>query len=429
MSTELTGVLVLVAVFVLSSVRGLNMGVLALVATFLLGCIGLGRTPEEVLAGFPAEMFVVLVAVTLLFGIARVNGTVDWLVHAVMRAAGQRAGVVPWALFAVAALLCATGAASPAAVAIVAPIGITFAVRHHIDPLYAGLMAVNGAAAGSFAPTGILGGIVNSALQDSGLQVGGGQLFAGTFAFNVAVAVVTWCVFGRRKTGDEAHRDGTDRMDRTDHREGTGPTDEKSSSTPVSLGVEQVATLAGMAALVLGTTVLSLDTGFLALTLAALLALLFRRTAQQAAKEIAWPVVLLVCGIVTYIALLQELGIVDSLGKMIAAVGAPLLAALIICYVGGVVSAFASTTGILGALMPLAVPFLASGTIGTTGMVIALASAATVVDASPFSTNGALVIANAPERLRNATYRGLLRWGAGVCVLAPVTAWLVFVVV
>ncbi|WP_326810140.1 hypothetical protein OIE62_36025 [Streptomyces scopuliridis] len=79
--------------------------------------------------------------------------------------------------------------------------------------------------------------------------------------------------------------------------------------------------------------------------------------------------------------------------------------------------------------MPLAVPFLASGAIGTTGMVIALATAATVVDASPFSTNGALVVANTPEHQRDDAYRGLLRWGAGVCVLAPISAWLIFVVI
>ncbi|MFF0223255.1 SLC13 family permease [Streptomyces sp. NPDC004629] len=413
MSTELIGVLVLAAVFTVSSLRGLNMGVLALVATFLVGCVWLDHTPQQVLEGFPAEMFVVLVAVTFLFGIARVNGTVEWLVHAAVRVSGQRLGAMPWVLFGLAALLCATGAASPAAVAIVAPIGITFAVERGISPLYVGLMAVNGAAAGSFAPTGILGGIVNSSLRSSDLTASGWQLFAGTFAFNIAVGAVTQVVFGRQHT----------------HRQQAFTSDSRAADSTFVLGAEQAVTLCAMVALVLGTTVLSLDTGFLALSLAAGLALLFRRTAQKASREISWPVVLLVCGIVTYIALLQSLGIVDSLGRMIAAIGAPLLAALIICYVGGVVSAFASTTGILGALMPLAVPFLASGTIGTTGMVIALAASATVVDASPFSTNGALVIANTPEHQRDDAYRGLLRWGAGVCGLAPVAAWLIFVAV
>ncbi|MFI9103251.1 SLC13 family permease [Streptomyces fildesensis] len=412
MSTELIGVLVLALVFVLASLTGLNMGILALVSAFLFGAVWLGHPAKEVLAGFPADMFVVLIAVTFLFGIARTNGTVEWLVHAAVRAAGNRVGVVPWVLFLLTTMLCATGAASPAAVAIVAPIGITFAVRHGMSPLYAGLMAVNGAAAGSFAPTGILGGIVNSSLTANHLHVGGAALFAGTFAVNLVAAVMTWLVFGRRRHSD------------------TLLTKEPTPGNPPApvLGPEQAATLAAMALLVMGTVALSLDTGLFALTLAAALAMVFRATAQRAAKEIAWPVVLLVCGIVTYIALLQSLGVVDTLGEKIAAVGAPLLAALLICYVGGIVSAFASTTGILGALMPLAAPFLASGSIATTGMVIALSSAATVVDASPFSTNGALVVANTPEQIRTQTYRGLLRWGAGVCAIAPIAAWFAFVV-
>ncbi|MEV4615277.1 SLC13 family permease [Kitasatospora sp. NPDC049258] len=411
MSTDLIGVLVLVVVFVLAALRGLNMGILALISAFLFGTVWLGHPAKEVLAGFPVDMFVVLVAVTFLFGIARTNGTVDWLVHAAVRAAGNRAAVVPWILFLLATALCATGAASPAAVAILAPIGITFAVRHRISPLYVGLMAVNGAAAGSFAPTAILGGIVNSSLAANHLKVGATALFAGTFAVNAAAAGITWLVFGRGRTlATVADEDGA------------------ADQAPPAPGVEQVATLVALVLLVTGTTVLGLDTGLFALTLAAALALVFRSTAQRATREIAWPVVLLVCGIVTYIALLQRLGVVDSLGSSIAAVGAPLLAALLICYVAGVVSAFASTTGILGALMPLAAPFLASGSIATTGTVVALASAAVVVDASPFSTNGALVVANAPEQLRSATYQGLLRWGAGVCAIAPFAVWAAFVV-
>ncbi|MED7948853.1 hypothetical protein PUR61_12285 [Streptomyces sp. BE20] len=414
MSTDLIGVLVLVAVFVLSAMSGVNMGILAVVSAFLFGTVWLGHPAKEVLAGFPADMFVVLVAVTFLFGIARTNGTVDWLVHATVRAAGNRHGVVPWIMFLLAAALCATGAASPAAVAILAPIGITFAVRHRLSPLYVGLMAVNGAAAGSFAPTGILGGIVNSSLEANHLRVGGGALFVGTFAVNAAAAVITWLLFGRRRRGAPLS---------------AVPQPDAIVPTAPALGIEQAATLVALVLMVVGTTLLGLDTGLFALTLAAVLALVFRSTAQRASKEIAWPVVMLVCGIVTYITLLQRLGLVDSLGEKIAMVGAPLVAALLICYVAGVVSAFASTTGILGALMPLAAPFLASGSIATTGMVIALAAAAVVVDASPFSTNGALVVANSPEGIRAETYRGLLRWGAGVCAIAPFAVWTVFVAI
>lgn len=436
---EIIGVLGLAAVFLLSALRGLNMGVLALVAAFLVGSVLVGSRPKEVLAAFPGDLFVVLLAVTFLFGMARTNGTVDWLVRSTVRLSGSRIGLVPWVLFLLTTVLCAAGAASPAAVAIVAPIGITFAVRHGITPIYAGLMAVNGAAAGSFSPTGILGGIVHGTLAANGLQVDAAALFAGTFALNLVAALATWAIFGRRRTAPAPGAAPTaddDTSPGEDPVPGAAPAGGGAGRTATlvaaptagRLEVEQLVTLVGLAALVVGTIGFRLDTGFTALTIAAVLALIFRTTAKEATSQIAWPVILLVCGIVTYIGVLEDVGVVDSLGAMIVGIGTPLVAALVICYIGGVVSAFASTTGILGALVPLSVPFLGSGALPVTGVVIALAAASTIVDASPFSTNGALVIANAPDALRPQTYRAMLLWGLGVCLLAPVAAWLAFVV-
>ena len=70
-------------------------------------------------------------------------------------------------------------------------------------------------------------------------------------------------------------------------------------------------------------------------------------------------------------------------------VGTPLLAALIICMTAGLVSAFASTTGILAALVPLAVPLATSGAVSDWALICALSVCASIVDVSPFSTTGA----------------------------------------
>ena len=58
----------------------MNLGVLALVGAFAVGSWVFGAKTSEVLAGFPADLFVILVGVTYLFAIAKRNGTVDWLV-------------------------------------------------------------------------------------------------------------------------------------------------------------------------------------------------------------------------------------------------------------------------------------------------------------------------------------------------------------
>ena len=87
-------------------------------------------------------------------------------------------------------------------------------------------------------------------------------------------------------------------------------------------------------------------------------------------------------------------------------------------------SAFASSAGILGVAIPLALPFLQQGAVGASGMVAALAVASTVVDVSPFSTNGALVLASAPADIdREAFYRRMLVYSGIVVVTGPLLAW------
>jgi hypothetical protein len=77
----------------------------------------------------------------------------------------------------------------------------------------------------------------------------------------------------------------------------------------------------------------------------------------------------------------------------------------------------------LGAIIPLAVPFLLTGSVGTVGLIIALGISSSVVDSSPFSTSGALVVASTPEQGRDGVFRGLLTWGLSMIIVAPVTTW------
>ena len=138
--------------------------------------------------------------------------------------------------------------------------------------------------------------------------------------------------------------------------------------------------------------------------------------------------VLLVCGIVTYVAALQRYGTVDAVGRRHRRPGhAAGRRRCCSARVGAVTSAFASSAGILGALIPLAVPLMAQGAIGTTGLVVALAISATVVDATPFSTVGALVVANAEDDERRARLPRAAGLGRRMVVTAPLVTWLLFI--
>lgn len=95
-----------------------------------------------------------------------------------------------------------------------------------------------------------------------------------------------------------------------------------------------------------------------------------------------------------------------------------------LCYVGGVVSAFASSTALLPVIVPIAVPLVAEGGVNAVLFVAALAISSTIVDVSPFSTNGALMLANRPPSIdERAYYKQILGYGVIVTLVGPLLVW------
>ncbi|MGW1296011.1 SLC13 family permease [Streptomyces sp. NPDC002533] len=427
MSAELISILVLVVVFVIATTRSINMGALAFAAAFGVGELVAGLDADGIFAGFPGDLFVVLVGITYLFAIARANGTTDWLVHASIRLVGGRIALIPWVMFVITGALTAIGAVSPAAVAIVAPIALSFAARYGISPLLMGAMVVHGAQGGGFSPISIYGSIVNGIVERENLPGNEVALFLASLVANLIIAAVVFVLFGglklaRHRAGAGSTGDGSGK--------GAAPesgaaweSDEETRLTP-----PRIATLIALLALVVAVLGFDLDAGLTAVTLAVALSAVWPATSRKAVSEIAWPTVLLICGVITYVGVMEEMGTITWAGEGVGGIGVPLLAALLLCYVGAIVSAFASSVGIMGALIPLAVPFLAQGEIGAVGMIAALAVSATVVDVSPFSTNGALVLAAAPDVDRERFFRQLMIYGGVIVAAVPAIVWLVMVV-
>jgi di/tricarboxylate transporter len=438
-SPELISILVLVAMFAAATFLPLDMGILALIAAFVVGSLYTDLVAEDIALLFPGDLFVLLVGVTYLFAIAQSNGTVGWLVGASVRAVGGRLAVIPWVIFVVAGILTAVGAVSPAAVAILAPLALGVAARYGISQLLMGLMVVHGAQAGGFSPISIYGVIVNGVVARADLPGNEIALFLASLIFNTLVAVVVFAVFGglpllrRRAPVDAGEGEEPGRAPAANAREGTEARASRSGGSEEEESVERLTfpralTMFGLVVLALSVVLFELDVGFGALVVALVLTLVSPRAAKGAIGGISWSVVLLVGGVLTYVSILEEIGTITYVGNTVADLGAPLLVALLLCYVGGIVSAFASSTAILGATIPLAFPFLQEGTVGAVAMIAALSVSSTVVDVSPLSTNGAIVLANGVDVDRDVFFRRLLAYGAAVVAIAPVLLWLALVV-
>jgi di/tricarboxylate transporter len=457
MSPELISILALIALFVVGTVLPINMGALGFVAAWLVGIYALGLDEKEIITGMNGDLILTLVGVTYLFAIARNNGTVDLIVRGAVRAVGGRVALIPWVMFAVTAVLTAIGAASPAACAIVGPIALGFAGRYRISPLMMGMLVVHGAQAGGFSPISIYGVITNSVMAENSLPVNEGAIFFTSLLINLAIAIALFFTLGGRQltsrrvgseeSGDMHQDDPFGAAAAAASRTGA------SASPPASGGtltetrggtltetrgdaqisrrrlVDQVITLVAFAAVAFVALVFDRNIGFAAITAAVILTALFPNEQKGAIKQIAWPTVLLVAGVSCFATILNLAGAPQAVGTWAAGLGTVLIGALVLCYVGGITSAFASSTALLPIIVPIAIPLIATGDVSAVAVVAALAVSSTIVDVSPFSTNGALMVANRPDTISEEKYyKQVLAYSVLVTLAGPLLVWAAVVV-
>ena len=123
----------------------------------------------------------------------------------------------------------------------------------------------------------------------------------------------------------------------------------------------QILTLLGLVALAVLTLVFDTDIGFTSLTIGFVLSLIGPQYAEAGGRPDHLAGDPPHRGVSTYVGVLQGMGTIDYVGESVAGLASPLVAALLLCLIGAIVSAFASSTAVLGSIIPLAVPFLSAG--------------------------------------------------------------------
>src|SRR5262249_20190878 len=129
----------LVLVIVLSCTTAVNPGFLALALAWVIGgyiapAWGRRFTIDEGLGGFPADLFLTLVGVTLLFTLARGNGSLDRVVRVALRGCRGNAGWIPIIFFGLSCAIASVGAGNIATAALIAPLAMAVAERARIPP-------------------------------------------------------------------------------------------------------------------------------------------------------------------------------------------------------------------------------------------------------------------------------------------------------
>lgn len=410
MSTELLLILGLLVIFILPIITSVNVGIVAFVAAMVLGGLALGLEPRQILQGFPAQMFILIVGITLLLAIAQQNGTIDWIVNSLLSLAGGRLVLLPVLLFITAFV---TSSLGPGAAPVLFVIGAGLIGRFKLNPLLIGALIIHGTQSGAYSPIAPYGIVINQLAQDQGIAYDPWHLYIAVVLFHFALAAVVFFLLGGRRLAGSSY-----------DAEITAP------ESPAGDTRLQYLTLAGFAALLTAVIGFGVHLGFATLIISFVL-LLFSPVAvrNDAVRNIAWPIVLVITGVLTYVSMIQQAGAVDWLADHSGRIGDPSLVGLILCYLVSIITGVASTIGTIGMLVPLSAPLIATGGLDGTALLSAMAISAAVSDISPFSTWGALFLASvAAVTDRDLLLRKQLIYTAVMVTTLPLIAWLLFVV-
>ena len=401
---------IFIGLFAVATLRNIHLGVLMFPAACAVGIWLAGMSLRDIVAGFPVNILVLLAGVTYFFGIARANGTLDRLVQEVIAVVGDRRRLLPLVFFAVTAGVAAMG--SPQAGYIVMPLAMPAARRSGVDPMVMAVAINSGISAGGLAPTSLFGIVTYSTARQAGIELNPLVLLAAALVANLALlAAAAWLFPGSSGAPMPCEAE---------------PEPARAAAN-VRFTSQQILTLTCIVGLMLSVIIgiwlgLEPDIGVIALGFGAALALVYPKAGAEGVGSIDWSTILMVGGIVTFVSVLQRMDAVNLLGHAAMNIGTPLVAGLVICMIAGLISAFASTTGILAVLVPLAVPLAASGGVAGWALISSIGVCASIVDASPFSTTGALLVASAAEDERPRLKSLLMRWGFSLVIVGPVVA-------
>jgi di/tricarboxylate transporter len=406
----------LLIAIVVSVTTSLNIGTLAIGLSLVVGYYIGGVKIPDIVKGYPTSLFILLAGTTYLFAIAQTNGTLEKVTKYTVKAVRGNVAMLPVVLFFLAFGLSAMGPGQITISALLAPPAMLLAGEVGISPLLMALVVGNGAQAGAMSPLAPPGIISASLVGKLGLTDVGMILWLNMLITHVAVSILAYFLFG-----------GISLLRAKD----TGRRESLKSIQVEPFDRSQILTIIGIFVLIVGAVFFKMDIGMAGFMIGALLSLFRCVDEGKAIKNMPWGTILMVTGVTVMVQLMSTVGGMSLFAALIAKMSTSYTVTLVAGFWSGLVSAYASTTGvILPAFLPMAKPLLEQ--VGGTDLMALLSSIIVcgfVTDLSPLSTTGAVFIANAPANAdKTKLFRNMLIWGLSMSVVGAVVCWLAFTV-
>ena len=436
----LVSILALVILVGISCVNeDLNVGFLGIAFGIIVGGVFAGTPATKVMNAFPLSLFMILVGVTFLFGMAQTNGTMEKLTAYSIRACKGNTALVPIIIYILSTFITTIGPGNIAGCALMAPVAMAIASKVRMPAFLMTLLVVgacNGAAFSPFAPTGIISnGIIAKCAPELGIPADYLNTLAWKIHFNSTIAqgfvnIGGFFVMGGLKWIRE--------------QKGAALDIDELAPKPEPFNAAQKTTLLLVFVLILLVVVPGLpgmkgvfpkaitnmlsNVGSISFVLSIILMLTGYGDSKAAVKVMPWSVIMMVCGVSVLIDVMDKAGGLNFLVEVMASVAGPTTICFWTAFVPAVISAYSSSSGVV---MPMFLP-MTPGLVELTGgdpigIISAIDVGSHLVDTSPLSTLGALCIASAGEEEdKGVLFRKLLIWGLSMSIVSGIVCYVFF---
>lgn len=417
---DMISLIVIVVAIIITIWKDTNLGTLALGSALVVGYFIGGVPVKTLVAGYPTSLFLMLAGVTYLFGIAQVNGTLDKITKYTVKSVRGNVAVLPIVLFFLAFLISSIGPGQISTSALISAPVMVLAAEVGIPPLLMALVVGNGAQAGAMSPLSPNGIVGNSVLAKMGITNMAMTMWINMLLAHIVVGAIAYVLFGGLKlwkvkdTGNNAAK-------------------VLAEMKVEPFNYQQIITMIAIAILIVAVVLFKLDIGFISFLLGSILILLKAADERAAFKAMPWGAIMLVTGVSVMVELMKNIGGMTLFAQIMSNFSTPFTVTLVVGFFSGIVSAYASTSGvIMPAFLPMA-PILLQKIGASANDLPALISTIVVAghltDMSPLSTTGAVFISGAPDYIdRKPLFKGMMIWGISMSFVGAILCWVLFTI-
>ena len=378
MTIAIISLLSLVLAIAIGFWKNVNVGLIALVFSLLVGFYLGGIPIDTIISYWPLKLFFTTFGVTLLFGITKLNGTLEKVSNMMIYQSHGKTILIIVVFYFLSLILASIGPGNISTAALLLPIGLALAFQAKIPVTLMSIIIINGAIAGGLSPIAPNGIVALQLAAENGVGELGFRIYLTHVVSMTFLSIFLFFILGGAKL----------KGNRIEIKK------------PDKLNKQQIITLICIVLLIVWVMGFGVNVGFASIVFATFLLVIKSADPHQAIHSVAWTAITLICGTAVLISVISELGGVELLTTFLANLMNKNTAIPIMALLSGVMSMFSSAVGVvMPTLIPTAVELAdkLNNVVTPAVITIVIAIGSHFVTISPFSTMGALAIASAPE--------------------------------